>query len=407
MRWQAGGERLGLLLSGMDRMVVLQKIDTEYSADSVEACPQKPDLVAVGTYQVVQDDQIKKDEDVDKEDLDPNAPHVPVETIRTGRLLLYQLQDRQLKEVQRIETNAILDMKWLLDPQNSNDEQILAVADAKATNTFYKYDQSSNLVKHIEYQNEYDEGKVLQLSLDWASRLSSTDKRISISDSSGCIKILDYSLLNEDIDKGCISRWKAHDLEAWITAFDYHNQNILYTGGDDGLFKVWDTRLQSLKEGLANDISIENAQMVNKVHMAGVCSILSHPNIENILFTGSYDDYLRTWDKRSMKRPLVEVPMEGGVWRIKSDSLSSTRLLVACMYRGFSVLEFSDTNFTTVKETTWYEEHESIAYGCSFCGPPAYVGRDVIKPTSTIYDIATCSFYDHSLQLWEYDTDNK
>lgn len=76
----------------------LQQIDTEYSADSVEWCPHHPmdNIVACGTYQLAKDDQGAN--------------------LRLGRVLLYQLQDnQQLIELTRIDTPAILDMKWYIN----------------------------------------------------------------------------------------------------------------------------------------------------------------------------------------------------------------------------------------------------------------------------------------------------
>ena len=37
-------------------------------------------------------------------------------------------------------------------------------------------------------------------------------------------------------------RWKGHDLEAWICAYDFHNASLVYSGGDDCKLKMWDLR---------------------------------------------------------------------------------------------------------------------------------------------------------------------
>ncbi len=71
---------------------------------------------------------------------------------------------------------------------------------------------------------------------------------------------------------------------------------MIYSGGDDTLFKGWDIR---------NDSSIFcNKHLSSKCifyirHEAGVCSIMDHPSQSNILATGSYDEKIRIWDKRS------------------------------------------------------------------------------------------------------------
>lgn len=76
----------------------LHTVDTEYSADCIEFCPIEGyhHLFVCGTYQV----------------LDPSEKgDGTTQTNRTGRLLLFTIAEG-LKEVQRIETNAILDAKW-------------------------------------------------------------------------------------------------------------------------------------------------------------------------------------------------------------------------------------------------------------------------------------------------------
>ncbi|KAJ3297511.1 hypothetical protein HK104_000413 [Borealophlyctis nickersoniae] len=109
------------------------KIDTEYSADAVEFCPNPhyTDIVAVGTYQVVKPDETtaSPQTDADNEVVEEGK----VATKRKGRLLLYQVTGRDGKiddgenmedvslhteyhahrrNVCQIETAAILDMKW-------------------------------------------------------------------------------------------------------------------------------------------------------------------------------------------------------------------------------------------------------------------------------------------------------
>ena len=70
-------------------------------------------------------------------------------------------------------------------------------------------------------------------------------------------------------------------------------------------------------------------------HDAGVCSISSHPTIQHLLVTGSYDENILVWDNRFMKVPVSEINTGGGVWRLKWHPSDPSRILAACMYNGF------------------------------------------------------------------------
>lgn len=74
----------------------MQRFDTEYSADSVEFCPVRGfmHLVAVGTYQVIEDESVGNN------------------TKRTGRILLFDTSASETVLVQQIECGACLDMRW-------------------------------------------------------------------------------------------------------------------------------------------------------------------------------------------------------------------------------------------------------------------------------------------------------
>lgn len=55
---------------------------------------------------------------------------------------------------------------------------------------------------------------------------SSSDIRVACSDSAGCVGV--FSLAEGALM--ALSQWKAHDFEAWITAFSYWNTQLLYSG---------------------------------------------------------------------------------------------------------------------------------------------------------------------------------
>ncbi len=119
-----------------------------------------------------------------------------------------------------------------------------------------------------------------------------------------------------------VSFWQGHDLEAWTVATDCWQvrsaahvlrlipaQNtstmctrlislavqpdIIYSGADDCSLKGWDVRQPP-----------EAPTFVDKrTHGAGVCCMQTSPAVEHLLVTGSYDERVRTWDLRMMRRP--------------------------------------------------------------------------------------------------------
>ncbi|KAG8542586.1 hypothetical protein GDO81_026458 [Engystomops pustulosus] len=347
----------------------LQVIDTEYSADAVEWCPLDDwgTLLACGTYQLK-----KPDSKVSGEDNDD--PH-----LRLGRLYLYHYDPHRVfspvTEVQRIETAAILDMKWCHVPLW--DSPILGIADAKGSLQLYRL-QGNRESSRVQPTCSVDlEGDCLALSLDWSTgrRESTSLVKMVCSDSQGRLSLLQVEESAPSLDVVC--QWKAHGFEAWIAAFNYWNCDLIYSGGDDCLLKGWDTRATP-----------DSPVFTSKRHSMGVCSIQSNPHREHVLATGSYDEHVLVWDLRQMKQPMSDTHVQGGVWRLKWHPTDGALLLAACMHSGFHILDSASDGCPIVSS---YVLHNSLAYGADWSRvcPPVNPGTPVEFPAERTEDSVT------------------
>ena len=314
------------------------QLDTEFSADSVECCPIQgyQHIMAIGTYQV---------------DNGENG------YTRKGRNYLIHSDEKRV--MQQIDANAILDMKW--SHYSLQNKPVLVQVTAQGETFLTLLDEDGLLQNEAVAQNLVQDSLVL--SVDFQNRVKeSFGHNIVISCSNGQVK---YLRMCPD---GLKESWSvdAHGFEAWTSQFNYYDSNIVYSGGDDSLFRIWDVRSLSC--------------ITNKSHQAGVTAISHHPRQEFVLATGSYNESIRIWDTRTMKSPLKEQTTGGGVWRIKWHP-EQDLMLAACMYNGFHVFD-QDLNLIQSNNN-----HESIAYGADW----SYKDLGLI---------GTCSFYDHLFTLW-------
>lgn len=107
---------------------------------------------------------------------------------------------------------------------------------------------------------------------------------------------------------------------------------------------------------------------------------------------------MRLFDTRQLSRPVIQAQVGGGAWRVKwhPDAVRKQHLLVACMHDGFKVIDFDTVATNSNTSLNWristrFDKHESLAYGVDW----SYASTN---QEGTL--VASCSFYDHSLQLW-------
>lgn len=243
-----------------------------------------------------------------------------------------------------------------------------------------------------------------------------------------------------------------HDgLEAWTVAFASPDKGTserrspssltTYSGGDDGRLRSTTIATQQNGDILESNVVATSPPRGFPGHDAGVTAILPLPLAtepgQEILLTGSYDDYIRvyaTYDHRdsasnTRPKPIAELKIGGGVWRLTflhkfhnqatgrpvpwqtsqdpvthgSEKEACFQVLASCMHAGARVLEVkgSLTGEWTIEELGRFEEHKSMNYASDV--QPRTIGQD--SKNGSVLCISS-SFYDRLLCLWRFE-DNR
>eukprot|EP00741_Cyanophora_paradoxa_P018407 tig00000204_g17771.t1 len=368
------------------QLKALARATTANNADACEFCPHEPHraLLVCANYQL--------DESAAPGGSDGGEGSSKQPQSRIGRCYLYEvrgggggsfgLETREEREV----PSGIFDLKWC--PVLDDGRALLALACADGSVYLDELAEAGGgpSLRRLSSLPVAEEGSMC-LSLCWEPRGMSA----VVSHSDGSVSVLERG--GAQLRK--TRNWVAHGFEAWIAAWDSWASHSVYSGGDDALFRGWDLR---------TDCSTPT--FTSREHGAGVCSIASSPHREHILASGSYDESLRVWDTRAMRRPLCTAALGGGVWRIRwhPSPRRPETLAAACMHYGCHVLRF-DEGGPSVESVGEHREHgpNQLAYGLdwSWAGAGAAATGELEGAAGEVPSLlASCSFYDRSLHLW-------
>ena len=266
---------------------------------------------------------------------------------------------------------------------------------------------------------------ILVLSLAWyptfETPIGERSSIIAVSSSNGQVAVFDNKRHTENNQAQSLGRSQGHSLEAWAVAWSVKNWEaesslaILYSGGDDSMLCRHSSFGRYLEaEGPMGDEAqhLHRPSLRDKTtHNAGVTAILplllSTPEDDDLLITGSYDEYVRILALPKFggrAKVLAEKQLGGGVWRLKLlDTISILRqgihllVLASCMHAGARLLKITrseDWTCWSINVIAKFEEHESMNYASD----GRIESRDEFH--SSGYTCVSTSFYDKKLCVW-------
>ncbi len=339
--------------------------------------------------------------------------------VHTSQRPVFTANKPQSNLVQTVsQPSALLDLRF---NDGANAEQdILAAVSSTGSLAIFKLDPVENPASPLQHlvTSRCDDlaEDVLFLQCNWHPTLRNV---IGVTTSTGKARLLSLD------DQWRISHFFDLDiennLEAWAVAFapdastsneEYANISV-YCGGDDSMLRYTTCSWPVNDAETEPDVPYGPMTIKGK-HDAGVTAILplglKTKQGGRVVVTGSYDDHLRVFviydlDMTHGLRRVEEVADEnlgGGVWRLNlvslddSASCGSARivLLASCMHAGARVVELcvGAEGSWTCRVLTRFEEHKSMNYASDY------------SPQSTDkLRIASSSFYDRLLCLWESD----
>lgn len=312
---------------------------------------------------------------------------------RIGCIELFQYTYEQSDHVEKLQVidvpGGVLDMKI----HQYGAIRILGCVLSNGMVQIYKISDNSTALSYIDSMEDQSEG--LFLSLSWCAVGSISQLLVSTQSGSIICYQFDGNKIVESNKFSSVHSKFGESLPCWIVANDIHsNGHRFISGGDDCMMRLWDLRSDS-HSPIFKD---------SKTHQAGVTSAQWHHIHQDLFVTGSYDEFVRLWDIKMMKKPILEIPSNGGVWRSKwmltdkshEDNMTLGWLMCSSMQVGSGIYALHDDKYQTYTNFFNGDKDKHLAYGI-----------DVLYSTKTNYEangfnfiLASCSFYENRIDIW-------
>lgn len=144
---------------------------------------------------------------------------------------------------------------------------------------------------------------------------------IPVAQANGSLAILDMDMPDRRLKPGVLPCLDGHRGPVLDFDFNPFQQQLIATGGDDCVAKVWGIP----PEGLNESISESLADLVG--HDKKVTSVLHHPTAEFVLATGSADRTVKIWDIEQQAEVCStehDELIQGMAWDSRGEILAST-----------------------------------------------------------------------------------
>jgi len=310
--------------------------------------------------------------------------------------------------VQTLETDsAVLDLHFHIHRYFVN---LLGVATSKGSIDLYRLLYATPTEPRLDYLRtlQLADPSILVLSFTWYKIFA---YQLGATLSNGEVLVVEDEWLEGAKARAALPTKSVkvkHELEAWTMAFTPIGLGG-YSGGDDMALRHFVVAPGSITSSSETDLNKSPYTFTwtdKKIHSAGVTAIL--PLSDEIILTGSYDDYVRVIFApcQGRRQVLGELNLGGGVWRLKlmaqvtdgwqgkDEGSASFLILASCMHAGTRVIKVrrEENDGWSIMVLGKFEEHNSMNYGSDF-QPVETKGRKTIVSTS---------FYDKLLCVWHF-----